>query len=430
MARLTFPRVAVFAAIACSVLLVAPPALAAPGDLDQSFGIGGIVTTAVNDAAFATGVGLEPNGDVVAAGTESSSSQEGIAVVEYTSTGKPDHQFGGGDGIATASFGSCAEASGMTIDSQGRIVVVGLRKGCNGHAEGVAIARFRPNGSLDPTFGGGSGKEVFVLAGAGEEGESVAMDGNKIVVAGQVEPRGSSSTVFLFLRLHGDGSLDHTFSNDGFAFVRVGQSNSGARAVAIASNHRIVACGFEDTGSGGNDFAVVRLLSSGSPDTGFSSDGTAAVGFSPGLDECFAVAMDSGKVVLGGVEGASATSDVAVARLRSDGHLDASFATGGRTTLSLSSGFDTATGVAVGGTGRIVVSAAKNGLGNARYAVLRYTGNGQLDQSFGNLGVTTTKINSYAFPNGVALGGGTIVLAGDTMNGNNKKEFAVARYKS
>jgi uncharacterized delta-60 repeat protein len=430
MARLKFPRVAVLASIALSVLLVAPPGLASPGDLDPSFGTGGIVTTGINGFAIAFGVGLAPNGDVVVAGAASNQSGSGekLAVVEYTSTGKLDHHFGGGDGIATATLGSCTEARGMTIDSLGRIVVVGLRQDCQGHDNAIVVARFRPDGTLDPTFGGGSGKRAFILAGSGERGTGVAMDGDRIVVSGQVQPKGSGSSVFLILRLHDDGTLDHSFSSDGLAFIRFGSLDSGAFSLAVQSNHKVVACGFERTGASDEAFAVARLLSSGSLDTSFSSDGRATVDFSSGLDDCNAVAMDSGRIVLAGVDDITGAGDVALARLGSGGHRDASFGTGGRTTTSLSAGLDTASGVAVDGSGRIIVSAGKNGFGSSRFAVLRYLGNGHLDHSFGTGGIATTKINSHAFPNGLALGNGTVVLAGQTRNGG-ASEFGLARFK-
>src|SRR5262249_19182370 len=239
-----------------------------------------------------------------------------------------DHNFGGGDGIATAGFGLCTEAKGMTIDSQGRIVVVGVREHCLSAATSViAIARFRPDGTPDPTFGAGSGKKVISLAGTGEEGTGVALNGDKIVVAGDVVPKNQGSTVFMFLRLNDDGTLDHSFSNDGIAFVRFGSSNSFAYAFAIAvqSNHEVVACGDEQTG-GSLDFAVARLSPSGSLDTSFSSDGKVTVSFSSRPDVCQGMAIDAGKIVLAGFDGDAGT-DVALARLTSDGHLDTSFGT-------------------------------------------------------------------------------------------------------
>ncbi|HXJ62642.1 MAG TPA: hypothetical protein VNN79_02705, partial [Actinomycetota bacterium] len=194
----------------------------------------------------------------------------------------------------------------------------------------------------------------------------------------------------------------------------------------------IVTTGFGSCSEAGGissdeDFAVARLLSSGTPDTGFSSDGKATVSFSPAFDECLGVAIDSGKIVLGGADDVSATRDVALARLTSGGHLDTSFGAGGKFIVSLSNGFDSATGVAVDGSGLIVASAAKDELGWGRFAVLRFTGNGQLDQSFGNSGITATKINGYAAPNGLALGNGTVVLAGETQAGGTTS-FAAARY--
>jgi len=70
MPRPRFHRVVAAAAIALPVLLVAPPAVASPGDLDTSFSGDGIARAAVNDRAFAAGAGIDATGKVFVDGTE------------------------------------------------------------------------------------------------------------------------------------------------------------------------------------------------------------------------------------------------------------------------------------------------------------------------------------------------------------------------
>jgi uncharacterized delta-60 repeat protein len=433
MPRSTLPRLVAVTLISLPVLLVAVPALASPGDLDTSFSTDGIATTAVNDSSDAeAGVAVAANGDILAAGTQenSAATASGFVVVEYTPAGKLDHSFGGGDGIATATLGSCTVAQGMAVDSQGRIVVAGYRYDCTSGSTVIAVARFEPDGTLDPSFGGGDGKRVISLAGTGENATAVAMDGDRIVLAGSVEPKNRTVFDFLLIRLNDDGTADHSFSQDGLAFVSVDSGGSTAQAVAVQSNHRVVACGSTTNGPGGERFAVARLLSTGGLDTSFSSDGKATVNFSPTDDFCTAVVLDGGSIVLGGLADFSGAADCALARLTSSGHLDGTFGTNGRTTQSLSSGVDNVTGLAIGGSGKIVASAIKDGLGNDRFGVLRYRDDGTLDPSFGTGGIVTTKINSHADPGAVATGGGSIVVSGSTVVQSGNFEIAVARYHS
>src|SRR5438045_9484468 len=60
-------------------LLIAQPASAAPGDLDPTFGSGGVVTTAIGSLDEASAVAIQADGKIVAAG--------------YTSNG-PNTDFG------------------------------------------------------------------------------------------------------------------------------------------------------------------------------------------------------------------------------------------------------------------------------------------------------------------------------------------------
>jgi uncharacterized delta-60 repeat protein len=431
MARSTVPRVvALTATMSLFVLASAPAAFAAPGDLDPSFGGDGIVTTAVGAASDGdAGVVQAANGDVLVAGNQGNAAgtSNGFAVVEYTPAGKLDHNFGGGDGIATANFGDCSFAEGMAVDSQGRIVVAGFRRSpCRAADSKIVVARFRADGTLDPTFGGGSGKEVFALAGFGEQADAVAMDGDKIVLAGQVEPRTQHRTVFLLLRLNDDGHLDHTFSNDGFAFASLGLGNSRASAVTVQSDHRAVACGTSGNSQSEERFAVARFTASGTLDSSFSSDGKATMDFSSRDDECHSIAQDGSGFVLGGTED---SSDLALARLTSSGDLDVHFGMGGLVEQSLSSGLDEVRGLGVGGSGKIVAAAIKNAFGNDRFAVLRFGDDGSPDSSFGANGLVTTKINGHAGPGALAVGGGSIFVSGvTTVQGD--FQIAVAKYDS
>jgi uncharacterized delta-60 repeat protein len=112
------------------------------------------------------------------------------------------------------------------------------------------------------------------------------------------------------------GGLDPAFDGDG---KRVLPFDGYAAQVLVQPDGKIVVAG-----TAGDDFAVWRLLPSGAPDTGFDGDGTAIVQFG-GDDRARGAALQpDGKIVVAG-SSFNVTSQIAVARLSTDGSLDKSF---------------------------------------------------------------------------------------------------------
>src|SRR5581483_6321238 len=93
----SFVRWRAFVAIPFVLLLSTSSAGASgAGDLDPSFGDGGIVTTTVGvDASGAFGVAVQPDDKVVAFGqADYATGRTGFAVVRYLEDGQPDPSFG------------------------------------------------------------------------------------------------------------------------------------------------------------------------------------------------------------------------------------------------------------------------------------------------------------------------------------------------
>jgi uncharacterized delta-60 repeat protein len=115
---------------------------------------------------------------------------------------------------------------------------------------------------------------------------------------------------------------------------------------------------------------VTRLMSSGSPDTTFDSDGTATIDFGSLADLAGdAVLQPDGKIVVAG--STQATGEIAVARLNPDGSPDTTFGGDGKATV----GFSTAAfgnAVALQANGRIVVAGQRTG--GDDFAVARLLG--------------------------------------------------------
>lgn len=102
------------------------PVNAAPGDLDTSFGNGGIVTTFVGSIhAYARSMVLQSDGKIVLAGYTDDGSIRDFAVVRYNPEGILDTTFNGTGKVSTDFRGSDDFALGVALQSDGKIVVAG-----------------------------------------------------------------------------------------------------------------------------------------------------------------------------------------------------------------------------------------------------------------------------------------------------------------
>jgi uncharacterized delta-60 repeat protein len=401
-------RVVVVAVVAS--LAFSAAAIAAAGDLDPTFSGDGKQTTDFGDIDAATGVALQSNGKIVVVGVTGNSGD--FALARYNPSGSLDTTFSG-DGKQTTDFGGTNgdKALAVALQSDGKIVVVG-RAGL-GSSSSWALARYNPNGSLDPTFSG-DGKQT-TAHGQGSRANAVALQADGKIVA-----VGTGVSEWIIARYNPNGSLDPTFSGDGIQTTPFGAQNI-ANGVAVQSDGKLVAVGSESVHL---DFALARYNANGSLDTSFSGDGKQTTDFG-GYNEAKAVTLQGNKIVAvgAGLVGFN-TGDFAVARYNPNGSLDPTFSGDGKQTTNFG-GDDVANDVAVQADGRIVLAGvATGGATGNDFALARYNTNGSLDTSFAGGGRKRTNFGGTDSANGVALqGDGRIVAAG---SGN--ADFALARY--
>jgi uncharacterized delta-60 repeat protein len=332
----------------------------ADGSLDSGFGSGGKVTTDFGGFDAVSGVVVQPDGRIVAAGRSGGGD---FALARYNANGGLDPTFGG-TGKVTTDFGGFDAAFGVALQANGKIVAAGQ----GGPGGGFALARYNADGSLDTSFG--SGGEVTTHFTAGVEvaiAVAIQVDG-KIVVTGQTFAGGFQQ--FALARYNADGSLDATFASGGILTTDFGLGSGFGGALVIQPNGKIVAAG-----RAGSDFVVARYNTDGSPDASFGSGGKVTTDFGGVIfDAAFGVALQSnGKIVAAGGEfnGFPSSADFALARYNPDGSLDASFGSGGEVTTDFG-GFDVASAVALQPDGKIV--AAGTGGSGSDFALARYEG--------------------------------------------------------
>ena len=409
---------------------------AASGDLDATFGNGGIVftdTTGVpnvqTDIDGAKATAIQSDGKIVAAGYARDAAGVGqYTVVRYDANGALDPYFGNG-GIARVPV--TGNAYSMALQPDGKIVVAGY----SGTAYSVFTAvRFTTDGQLDPAFANNG--IVTIDFGQSATAWTVAVQSNlKIILAGNTEGPGNQCAL---ARLNENGSLDTSFGTGGKKTVALVKPNQGGtiRTLAIQGDGKIVAGGW-----GNSDLALMRFLPNGQLDTTFGSSGKTLTNFlTNSTDQCFDIAIDSlGRIIAAGRVTQSVNKSsyqyFVVARYSANGTLDTSFGTNGLTTTSFVGGTTLAKALVLQADNKIVL-VGQVGVGPWDIAVARYQENGAIDTSFGVNGkVTTNLAGGSDIAGGAAIQQvyeGTqlverLIVAGASA-ANGGYNFAVARY--
>ncbi len=339
------------------------------GRLDADFGTDGIVLTPIG-VSFdeATGIAMQSDGKIIVCGFAYNGSNDDFVVVRYLTNGAQDSSFGR-DGVVTTQIGGSDDrAYGLAVQSNGRIVVVGsAHTGSNAE---VSLVRYLSNGSLDLSFGSG-GKVTTNVAAGDDLGYSLALqrDG-KIVVTGQAD-NGISDDLML-LRYLSSGKLDTSFGNGGRVVTPSGISDSAGFSVAVRRNGQIIVGGYT-TNPTDTDWMVARFLSNGTLDTSFGTDGQVITDVSSSYEEINGVVVQAdGGVLAAGFTGRSNTDDIAVMRYLNDGSVDMSFGDEGKVVTALGSEGDYAFSLGVQTDGRIVVAGHTNNGSNDDFALVRY----------------------------------------------------------
>lgn len=319
----------------------------------------------------AAAVAVDSQNRIVVAGyiQRSSPGDYDFGVARLNQNGSLDNTFSG-DGLQAVSFDAGGanddRAAALAIDSSDRIVLAGSAQ-VSANNYDFALARLTTGGSLDNSFG--TGGKVLTSFQAVDEATAVTIDYNgRIVVAGSTHPLAGDSD-FAVARYTALGALDNTFSSDGKQFVVFdlgGNNDDVARSIAIDNSSRIVVAGYATLGAGDTDFAIARLSDSGDLDDAFGNFGRTNVAFDLGpvgsrLDEAVKVLIDHrGRPVLVGSAqvDAGGNYDFAVARLLDSGAIDHEFSGNGETTVAFDLGgakADRAAGAAFDAQGQLVM---------------------------------------------------------------------------
>lgn len=399
-------------------------AAAAPGDLDPTFGTAGKVTTPVGDShAFALTLALQPDGKLVAGGQAVADGRTYMTLVRYAVDGTLDASFGTGGRSMTLVGGDDAQMFALVLQPDGKLVGAGQAN------LGVALARWNPDGTLDPTFGAGG--TVRTSLGPSRFGAAYALvlqsDG-KLVTAGFTSD--NTTYQFALMRYFADGSLDQTFGTDGTVVTSVGGPTSLAQGIVQQVDGKLVAAGWwNDATATTAGPALARFDVDGQLDPTFGIGGTVISAPVPYGAMALLLQPDGKLIVVGDAPTTPNTPAFMIARYLADGSLDPAFATNGQITTNVTN-FDQAQAVVLQSDGKIVVAGTGYTNANTDIALARTDGDGQLDPTFGTGGIVTTPGGSgYDYARAVvSQPDGKIVTAGYSYDDGGTARFALARY--
>jgi uncharacterized delta-60 repeat protein len=370
--------------------------LSAAGVIDTTFGSRGVAgvgfsdLTSPTDTGRAQAVATLPDGSFVVVGGIDSDAVVGstgsAVVAKYLASGALDTTFGVGGRLAIEALATASDVDVVTTGGVTQLLITGTTFG-NGDATGdMAVVRVGLDGSIDTNFGSANGV-ASVSAANSQIAFALAVDSQ-----GRLVLAGSDNTTMAVLRLNADGTPDSTFGAGTYVQVSGLGTNSRALDLAILSNDRILLGGFANPNVD-RDFALVRLTSQGQLDNTFGTSGGVVTDFDPVTnntnDTIQSLAIDAqGRIVaVGRATLADGKAVFGVARYTSNGGLDLSFNTTGRTTvdfttLSTDPSTDIARTVSLMPDGRIVVSGSSSRAAQGFQASVRLTSTGTLDTTF------------------------------------------------
>ena len=404
-------------------------ALAAPGDLDTSFGSGGksLVDLGGNEDGY--GVTLQPDGKIIVAGERSpaAAGPRDILLVRLLDQGTIDTSFGGGTGASVLDLGGTFDrGEDVVLRPDGKIVVAGPTNRA-GNTDFAVAQVLNPQGTFDPSFGGGGFGNLDFAAGGGSsdsaQGVTLQPDG-KVILAGYTNANATQDIGVA--RTTAGGMLDFGYGASGISFTNFGADEYG-HDVALQPDGKIIVAGSHyPAGPPNGAFAATRLLNpQGTADPSFGeTNGELTVDFGAD-DEALGMALQpDGKIILAGYTQllTAPVSEFAVARLDQNGKPDGSFGEDGKITVDFGR-VDAAYAAAVQPDGKIIV-AGDTGDG---FGVARLQPNGILDTTFGTGGKSIADFGVNAEARDMALQpDGKIVVAGYTSAGTG--DILIARF--
>ena len=219
------------------------------GILDTGFGNGGIVLTTLEDQASIYSIALQNDGKILAAGTTGDISNFKFALARYNSDGSIDIGFGNNGNIKTDFDVSCYDiATSMALLPDGKVLLAGYSE-C-----GEALfAKYNSDGTINSGFGNGGKTSLNTCPPVPPNGLAMLLNGGFVTCGSKSNASYDYSLSFF----NADGSSDST---NGDIVVDVSSSTDYAQCVSVQSDGKIIVGGSSrDSASSPSHFTLVRF---------------------------------------------------------------------------------------------------------------------------------------------------------------------------
>jgi uncharacterized delta-60 repeat protein len=378
---------------------------------------------------------LDSQGRLILVGTRYDNSDNDFVVYRLKSDGQLDKTFNGPNGgWKVIGFNGSDVATGVALDSNNKIVVVGTRD-----SQDIAVTRLNDDGTLDTSFnaaglgGVAAGKMVIdtvdtlIASGVDTVGASIYISGTY-----------SSAAVisdFLIAKVRSDGIADPGFGVNGYVNRNIGLIGTldAATSIEAVSDTEIYVAGTTDVAAGGaRDWAVAKVNSSGVYDNTFNGNGRRSfdpnsvnLGVLRTLDSANAIKMDtSGRLVIAGSSGGASDSDFAVARMTTTGSFDNTFNLDGVRIYGVNN-LEYGTSLAFTSDGSIVVGGYADLNGTNDFVAYKFIGtNGNFSTQYGLTDINTFSDRALSVN---VNSSNQVILAGESM-GTTYPLIGLARY--
>lgn len=338
-----------------------------------------------------------------------------LTLVRFNSNGTLDATFGTG-GVVNFTDLADFSSSQLALQSDGKILVVGSAT-IGPSDERAVLLRYNTDGTLDTSFD--SDGYVYV-AEAHSSGSAVKiLSSGAIVISGFSRRSSGFGSQMSIWKFTSSGTVDTTFDTDGVTHFDEGDfSYASAYCIDEQSDNKLVLAGYADDGTEG--LTTWRYNADGSIDTSFSTDGFDKT--YGGYDFHFGLGIavrPTGEIVVGGYVASFNQFHMIVEQYTTTGVLDSSFGTSGQTIVDIpGSIYSSLLGMELLANGQLSVAGrAYEGI-NIYPLVARFTSTGHLDTDFYGTGYHMYTGISGDFFGLDVVGGSTVVAVGGAESGS------------
>ncbi|MFZ1799448.1 MAG: T9SS type A sorting domain-containing protein [Chitinophagaceae bacterium] len=389
------------------------------GSPDASFGVDGRIRYSIGEKFKATrSIALQVDGKILITGDyHFSADRVDAGIFRFMPDGKIDSSFGT-NGLDSAHIDNLNTPQGIVIQEDGKIVITGMSTNTQGVFRNAFLARFMPDGGLDPTFG----SEGIVTTEYVNTMKIVSLVGRpngKLVTGGTLDYNLANSP-YMINSYNTDGSVDESFGVNGraqFVFGQGGLWNNQLYAMALQPDGKIVCTGI--TGKGDAiTMGVCRFNADGTIDESFGENGGTITPYYGEPESRNITIQPDGKILtVGDVQEFIHEKDkVLLARYNENGQLDPTFAENGIAAIYVDTIYDGANGqfVNIVADNKILVTGTCGCGGNIpKIFFARFNGDNVLAANFKE--VKATQNND------------AITITWQTLNESGTKSFTVER---